>query len=241
MPNDARYRILILTDSGANPRSFPVSMMVQLEETYPYLLRSRFEGSTFYQLSFGNIATEDLISQATSYLTHWRPDFIIVQSGLVDCRPEAFSDVQKAVISRLPGRFFGKLKKSVNRPSWVKRRQVYRVPKQAFRKTVKKFKLVFSSSKILWLQICAASGYEHERPGIGARMVEYNAIVQEIYGDGFVSLQKVIDIGGFNQDHTHFTARGHQVMAEALIEKMNGAALPSVAPAPSAKPETAGG
>src|SRR5688572_21445598 len=142
MPNERAYRILLLTDSGANPRSFPASMAVRLEETYPYLLRQALPASTFYQLSFGNIATEDLVSQATAYLTHWRPHFIVVQSGLVDCRPEAFTEVQKAIINRLPARVFGKLKKNLNRASWVKRRQIHRVSKQSFRKTVKKFKMV---------------------------------------------------------------------------------------------------
>src|SRR5947207_1162731 len=109
MPNNLD-KILLLTDSTANPRSFPVSMVVKLEETYPYLLRDEFRGAMFYQLSFGNITTEDLLSQATAYLTHWKPDLIIVHSGLADCRPEAFTHAQKAFISRLPGPF-AKLKK----------------------------------------------------------------------------------------------------------------------------------
>jgi hypothetical protein len=223
MPTDEPYRFLILTDSGANPRSFPASMVVQLEETYPYILRSRFKSATFYQLSFGNIATEDLVSQATAYLTHWRPHFVIVQSGLVDCRPEAFSEAQKAVINRLPKRFFGKLKRSVNSPALIKRRQRYRVPKDTFRKTAKKFKALFSQSTVLWLQICTAPAYENERPGVGARMVEYNATLSEVYGDGFVSLQRVLEVDGFNQDLTHYTVRGHQVIAELLLEKIEAA------------------
>jgi hypothetical protein len=225
MPNDRSYRILLLTDSGANPRSFPASMAVELEQTYPYLLRQALPRSTFYQLSFGNIATEDLVSQATAYLTHWRPHFIVVQSGLVDCRPEAFSEVQKAVINRLPGRFFGTLKKNVSRASWVKRRQVYRVSKHSFRKTVKKFKMVFSSSKVLWLEICVAAGYENDRPGIMARMAEYNAIIEEVYGDGLVSLGKVVESNGFNQDHTHFTAPAHRAIADAVLDKMHAAGV----------------
>ena len=172
MPNDRAYKILLLTDSSANPRSFPPSMVVRLEETYPYLLRDEFRGATFYQLSFGNITTEDLVSQAMSYLTHWEPDFIIVQSGLADCRPEAFTEAQKAVINRLPGRFLGKMKKYVYHPSLIKRRQIFRVSEQSFRKTLKKFKIVFSKSKIFWLEICAAPSYEKERPGIVRRVAE---------------------------------------------------------------------
>ena len=56
MQNDEpRLKILVLTDSAANPRSFPPSMVVQVEETYPYLLRRAFPSAVFYQLSFGNI------------------------------------------------------------------------------------------------------------------------------------------------------------------------------------------
>src|SRR5207249_10101780 len=116
MPTDRTYKILLLTDSTGNPRSFPASMVVKVEETYPYLLRGEFRGSTFYQLSFGNITTEDLISQAMSYLSHWEPDFVVVQSGMSDCRPEAFTEAQKAIINRLTGPF-SKVKKYVYLPS----------------------------------------------------------------------------------------------------------------------------
>ena len=81
---------MILTDSTANPRSFPTSDVTQLEETYPYILREQFNGSTFWQLSYGNVTTEQLISQPISYLNHWEPDVIIMQSGINDCRPESF-------------------------------------------------------------------------------------------------------------------------------------------------------
>src|SRR5262249_16356236 len=116
MPSDGAYKFLILTDSSANPRSFPQSMVVNLEETYPYLLRDAFAGATFYQLSFGNITTEDLVSQALAYLSHWKPDFIVVQSGLADCKPEAFTEAQKAIITRLPGRCLGKLRRYLYHP-----------------------------------------------------------------------------------------------------------------------------
>ena len=99
------YKILILTDSAANARTFPENEKVNLEETYPYLIRNEFKDSTFYQISFGNIETEKLCSQAIAYLSHWKPDIIIVDSGLNDCRPEAFSEFQKIVILKFL-RFF---------------------------------------------------------------------------------------------------------------------------------------
>jgi hypothetical protein len=222
MPSDRAYKIMILTDSSANPRSFPASMVVTLEETYPYLLRDEFAGSTFYQLSFGNITTEDLVSQAMSYLTHWKPDFIIVQSGLADCKPEAFTQAEKAVINRLPGRLLGKLKKYLYHPVLIRHRQLFRVSEPSFRKTLKKFKFVFSKSKIHWLEICAASSYESDRPGIIRRVAAFNKIIEEVYGDSMVRLQdKVLELDGLNADSVHWRSSGHRLAADMLIDKIN--------------------
>ena len=224
MPSNGRHKFLLATDSSANPRGFPAAMRVGLEETYPYLLREAFRGSVFYQLSFGNITTEDLVSQPMSYLTHWDPDFIIVQSGLADCRPEAFSEVEKRVIERLPGKLLGKLKKNLQNPKIVRRRQIYRVSLQSFRKTLKKFKMVFSKSKIYWLEICAAPQYEEARPGIGRRLSEYNKIIEEVYGDGFIRLQQgILEVNGFNLDHQHWLRQAHRLAADALIGRIRAA------------------
>jgi len=219
---DGPSKILVLTDSTANPRSFPSSMRVELEETYPYLLRDAFKHSTFYQLSFGNITTEDLVSQAMAYLTHWEPDLIIVQAGLSDCRPEGFTQVEKRVIHALPGSFFGRLKVHVNDPKVIKRRQLYRVPPANFRKTLKKFKMVFAPSKIFWLEICAAPEYEEERPGTAQRMAEDNRLIAEVYGDGYIALQdRLLEIGGFNGDRIHWLANAHQAAADTLINRIS--------------------
>lgn len=237
MLNDGPYKILLLTDSAANPRSFPVPMRVRLEETYPYLLREAFKSATFYQLSFGNITTEDLLSQPIAYLTHWEPDFIIVQCGLADCRPEAFTELEKGLINRLPGSLFGKLKKQILNPGLIKWRQVYRVSPQSFRKTLRKFKMVFSSSRVFWLEICAGPGYEEERPGVCRRIAEYNKISEEVYGDTFVRLQdRILQIGGFNGDHIHWLANAHRAAADTLISSMCAAVRPqSASPVGSAR------
>jgi hypothetical protein len=212
---------LILTDSSGNPRSFPKNDATQLEETYPYILREKLNGSTFWQLSYGNVATEQLCSQAIGYLNHWEPDVIIMQSGLNDCRPEAFSEFQKTVINRFSGPLFRYIKKYVFHPMLIKRRQVYRISERSFRKTLKKVKLIFPQSKIYWLEICAGSGYEEIRPGVNKRMEDYNKIIKEIYGNDLVPiLEKIISENGFNVDCLHWNKNGHRVVAEILIEKI---------------------
>ena len=225
MPSDERrLKILVLTDSAANPRSFPASMVVQLEETYPYLLRDAFERAVFYQLSFGNVVTEDLASQAVAYLTHWKPDFIVVQAGLSDCRPEAFTEAEKGVIKRLPDRFFGRLKKHLYHPPLIKRRQLYRVSPDNFRKTARKLKMVFPRSRLLWLEICAGADYELERPGVGRRIVEYNEILHEVFGDDLVRIgEKMHQVNGFNRDNIHWVKSAHAAVGQILVDRISQA------------------
>ena len=54
-------KILILAESASNPRSFPVNEIVHLEDTYPYQLRGEYKDAIFWQLSFGNITTEEVL------------------------------------------------------------------------------------------------------------------------------------------------------------------------------------
>lgn len=218
------YKFMILTGSDGSPRSFPVSEVVQLEETHPYLIRDHFRDSTFWQLSFGgDITAMKLLSQPMAYLTHWNPDIIIVQAGMVDCRPEAFSEFQKEIINKLTWKFFGRIKKYVYHPALIRRRQLYRVPPKSFRATIKKFKFTFANSKIFWLEICAGTRYEEARPGLHRRMAEYNKILEQVYGEDFIPVQKkMLEVDGFNTvDHVHWNKRGHQAVAEILIEKIN--------------------
>ena len=213
---------MILADSDGFPRSFPPSEVFELEETYPYIIREHFKDATFWQLTFGNAVTQKLVEQPLSYLTHWHPDIIIVQSGIADCRPEGFSDFQKDIIRRFTWRFFKWIRKYVEHPDWIRRRQLYRVSKSSFRRTLKKFRLSFPNARVFWLEIATAPAYDKFRPGIEQRLVEYNDIIKEVYGDGFVAVrQKLLEVDGYNHlDHGHLNKRGHRVVAEILLERI---------------------
>ena len=215
-------KVMILTDSDGYPRSFPPSEVFALEESWPYLLRAHFKDAAFWQLSFGNITTGKLTSQPMGYLTHWQPDVIIVQSGIADCRPEAFSEFQTEVIKHFSWKFFRWLKTYMNHPAWIRRRQMYRVSPGAFRTAIRKFKLVFSGSKILWLEISTGPKYEQFRPGVERRKEEFNAIIKDVYGKDFIPVQeKLRSVDGFNAgDHGHQNKRGHRVLADVLIERI---------------------
>lgn len=210
-------KILILTDSGANPRTFPSSEKVALEETYPYLIRNEFPNATFWQLSVGNMTTGFILDQAIGYLTEWNPDWIIVHSGLADCRPEAFSEFQKLIIQKL---MWGGLRKNIYNPNWIRRRQVFRVTEKRFKRAIKKFKLIFSKSRISWLEIATDQAYEEVRPGVGVRSELFNTILKDVYGGGFLhTSEQLIAHQGFNADGIHLNKKGHAVIAELLLQQ----------------------
>ena len=214
------YKILIITDSTANPRPFPEKEKTHLEETYPYLIKKEFKNSIFYQLTFGNVETEKLLSQAIGYLSHWKPDFIIVQSGLNDCRPEAFSEFQKTILLKF-SRFFPLIRRFIHDPKIIKSRQIHRVSQKNFKKTIKRFLSVFIYSKILWLEIVAHSNYEMQRPGITKRMNEYNKILENELKDNLINTKKFIyDVNGFNSDNIHWNRLGHKVVSELILKKI---------------------
>jgi lysophospholipase L1-like esterase len=214
-------KIIILTESAGNPRSFPIEDKTELEDTYPYLLKNKYNEAVFWQLSFGNITTEELISQACGYLTHWNPDLIIVHSGMNDCRPEAFTDFQKYIISNFSGRLFTYLKKFINNPKLINYRKVYRVSPKRFSKSMKKLKMIFNDSKIFWLEICADKSYEISRPGVLSRIDKYNNILKNFYKDDFVEIQSdLTEKNGFTTDKIHLNVNGHKIIANKLIEKI---------------------
>ena len=54
-------KFVILTDSTGSPRIYPKSERVDLDQTYPYLLKKKYNKCKFWQLSLGNQISELLI------------------------------------------------------------------------------------------------------------------------------------------------------------------------------------
>ena len=209
-------RIMIITDSSANPRSFPINEKVALEQTYPYLLRRKFEDATFWQLSIGNVTSDFLLGQAIAYLSDWEPDWVVVHAGLVDCRPEAFSELQKQAIGSFGQRV---LRQHIYNPKWIKWRQIERVTEKKFRSTVQKLGFLFSQSKISWLEIGAGLGYEEIRPGVMERCLTFNNILNANLKLGCLPITNDLrEQGGFNSDHLHLNCLGHKIITEKLLE-----------------------
>ena len=215
-------KIMILTESAGNPRSHPKADKTTLEETYPYILRTKFPNSLFWQLSYGNVTTEDLVNQATGYLEDWCPDVIIVHSGINDCRPQAFTVFELNVINKFTGPFFRFLRKHLYSPKLIKWRNKNRVTKSSFKKTLLTLKISFPKAKIYWLELTVDPEYEKIRPGVLKKIKEYNKIIHNIFNDNFVYINdSMLSNLGFNKDKLHWNKRGHTLVANKILSKLS--------------------
>jgi len=53
-------------------------------------------------------------------------------------------------------------------------------------------------------------------------MAQYNLLLKDMYGSGFVPIQKeLLEVNGFNSvDHVHLNKKGHKAIADILLEKI---------------------
>jgi lysophospholipase L1-like esterase len=218
-------KIMILTDSCGLPRSFPENAKTSYEETYPYLLEKEYPKVDCFKQCLGGAAAPDLIGQAIAYFDNWKPDLIIIQAGMTDCRPEPVSNFTRIVLTEFD--FLHRFKAYIFRPSIMKRlirfSAKYRVSPTKFKRNIRKIQAVFPNSKIYWLEIftSASGGYEEHRPGVLKRIAQFNEIIQKTVKSGFIPIHNELNAsGGVNADHLHLNAKGHRKIFEIIKTKI---------------------
>tara|TARA_Y200000002_G_scaffold316418_1_gene274731 strand:- start:1089 stop:1805 length:717 start_codon:yes stop_codon:yes gene_type:complete len=227
-------KIMILADSAANPRTFPAEDACSLEETYPYLLQARFENVMFWHNIMSNVTTDKICSIAISYLNQWKPDVIILCSGINDARPEGIPETIKNLISYIFFPFviieklfpplrgvYKKCLRLLEHKIFIKIISGYRVKPSAFKRTLKRLKLIFNEADIYCLEILSADKYEMQRPGAISRKKKYNAILQNEFEKNFLKIEHLIkNNSGFNTDSIHLNKYGHKIIFKELEKKI---------------------
>lgn len=216
-------KFVILTDSTGSPRIYPKSERVDLDQTYPYLLKKKYNKCKFWQLSLGNQISELLIDQTRGYLLNWKPDYIILGTGINDARPEAFSE-ETIKIFKFKGKF-SFINRFINKiffmPSLIRQLNKHRVSKNSFSETIRSLKKTFKESKIIWLEISCHKNYENIRPGVLKRKNEFNKIIKSFVGNNFIKIDHDIYLKNlFSKDLIHFNELGHKLISEKIIEQI---------------------
>lgn len=206
-------RIVLFTDSLAMPREEPE--VTFFEDTYPYLLRKDYE---VFQFSKGGGLMSEFVEQ-TFYYNQYKPDIIILQIGIVDCSPRAFTKLEEAFFHS--NRLLGLVRSFISKSGLSKKIRNFRrlswTPKRSYRQGCEFFISKFPQSKVFALSIVPPSkGYEKQVPGISKKIDEYNNILKEVFKQDFIDLSN-IPMEGIMSDHHHLTKVGHQYVYDKIM------------------------
>ena len=211
-------RLLIFSDSLGLPRNTPEVTLY--EDTYPFLLRKNFE---VFQFSKGGGLITDFVEQSWYYV-QYKPDILLLQMGIVDCGPRAFSKGEEAIFSsvfflrglrRLLSRYrVSRMIRNVRKKSWTK-------PK-IFRKSCESLIEMFPDASVFALSIIHSSpSYEKQVPGITDKISQYNEILKEVFGDHYIDLKEIPSLG-IMSDHHHLTKEGHRYIYDMILKTLEG-------------------
>ncbi|MGE7991591.1 SGNH/GDSL hydrolase family protein [Pseudomonas sp. NPDC089554] len=218
--------ILLLTDSLALGRKQPEALL--LDDTWAFLLRSKLPNFEWLQLSLGGATSSDLLAQSEYWLSSRRTvSWLIIQVGIVDCAPRAFSRneiIQQKALG-LFTRFFPRCGK------WIferlrKYRKVSYVKADVFRENVRAFRDVARERDIglLWIPVLGAKFYERLLPGVTQRITETNDILRQELGASVLDVSLADEC--YMVDGHHLRQETHGYLAHAILKHIEQGRTP---------------
>ena len=216
-------KILFIFDSTGNPRS---SYSKNTEEvygplsTYYEIVRNNFKDYTFSKISFGGVVTKKLINEAQAYYKDWKPDIIIVQSGINDCKPSILNEKKK---EKLFSNIYLSIlmKKIIYNTKILKYFASATTDENKFIRDINIFRKIFSGSKVYWIEISSSDNLENFFPNILKLKKKYNLILKKLFLENFIEIEEEIKkCNGFLNDHLHFNKIGQAKIAEIIASKI---------------------
>lgn len=208
--------ILLFTDSLSLPRTSPETCT--FDKTWPELLRKN--GYSVCQIAIGGATSTELLKQ-TFYFQSPKSefDYVIIQSGIVDCTPRFAGKNELKLIKSIP--VLGKYLLQGMNKQWVRNlRHITYVKPSKFKKNMQQFIDLFPTSSILFLSILPAnSDYEKKVHGISKRLNEYNTLLSET--GKYINLD-AIPREGIMSDFHHLNEKGHAYVLQSILHKLNG-------------------
>lgn len=218
-------KILFLGDSLGLPRHDQTVIDTQ---TWGYLTQKKFKHSDidfFYQFNGGASSKTLLSMRRGGYVGGYHPDIVILQVGIVDCASRVLGEKVVKFISSIPivstmiRRFINKYHKQL----LTLRDKTY-VTKKEFKKYLAAIKDEFGSAYFIVVPIAPPTKeYLKLMPRIERNVREYNEILQSIFSDSFLK-NAYNDFSAeelMTSDHHHLSIKGHQVLSQAVIKKLD--------------------
>lgn len=217
-------KVLVLTDSLGLPRMRP--SMIGDDQCWTYRLADHCaERFRFRNVSVPGMDSTQLLLLAKDYYAAIKPDIVVIQVGIVDCYPRAIKKTELSILLRLPSVISRNVHRLVKRfyKGLIALRSIRYVQPAAFRANLQALSEVFLGAQIIVVPIAPPSlSYQAKNPKIAASVEEYNALLSEQFGEGFLHEcypQGVASI--FLSDNHHLNAAGNSLVFEAVKRQLD--------------------
>ena len=216
-------KLLIIGDSNCLPRyNSDSDDIITVTDTYVYHLQKKLKNFDIQTMIIGGITTPELLNYSIPYYTNWKPNFIIVHSGINDTKSQLIKNNKAQLIYRILSKFnINKKKikeKFIYNKNLIRFKSTPKVSIEDLRQQVIKFKNLFDNAKILWLEIYSDEKIDQDRPNTSQRINDYNNMLKEVLKNSFIELQEIKNISNFTSDGFHLNRNGQLLLFEKLIK-----------------------
>lgn len=212
-------KILIIGDSNCMPKYSNLKKeSLDTERIYTFLLKKKYKNCLFSEVIWGGVKTSMLVNYSINYYKKWKPDFVIVHSGVNDVKTQLFSEKTNNKIFKISKIFNINRKKIkekiIYNPNYLKFKNTNKVSPTELLREAKKLKKNFSKSKIIWIGIHSNKNINIERPDTFGSVSIFNEKLKKFFKRNFIDN----DFKGiyFRKDGYHLNYLGHKILFEKI-------------------------
>jgi len=226
-------RIVIITDSMglARPWLAKEDERTEYEDTYPYLLRKKYQGKNEVEiLTHWGLDTADFRHYIYYLATIKRADIVIIHVGINDCSPRVFSKGSRSILVRP---WFAKWTRNISVRLIHKYRHIFTrvirkvyVKKEIFKENliyikndIKKFN---SAAEMIAISICLSSDELLRRSyGLKKNILTYNEIMKEIFQENYIEINDILNNNSIHiSDGIHLKPEVHLMLSDLIDRKI---------------------
>ena len=191
-----------------------------LDERWPSIFETK---SGFSVLNLAKTySTTNTLKKLKKEIKRRKPDYVIIQLGIVDCVPRRLYKVETSILYRLPDKvrfFLIKIIKKIRNQS---RSRAYVKPNK-FKDNIKKFCLDMDCKFIYVKILSATEPLLLKNNNAGLSIIKYNKLIDEISSElinfTFVEVKEEIVRELTLDDGYHLNKLGHEYLADVLVNK----------------------
>jgi lysophospholipase L1-like esterase len=219
--HDLVKKVIIVTDSLGGPRYAEENIFY--EDTWVFKIINffkPFKDIEFYPMVVYGLDSRQLLEKAKTELPLYKPDFVILQFGIVDCAPRALKEKEikfftflklSGIVQKLASKYHNIL---------TTIRKIERVKIREFKYNVK---IIFdilrnNNAKVIVIPIAPPCiGFIKHSPRVKDNIIKYNKVLEENADYFLVNAYKDFDPEEcFLKDLHHLNRKGHSILFENI-------------------------